>query len=135
MSANDGAESQTGAIRELIENWAAAVRRRDYDGILRDHADDIVMFDVPPPLESRGLAAYRATWDLFFSWTERPVPFAIQRLEITAGEDVAFAVALLRCAEPDSTGGQKPLDFRLTLGLRKIGQRWTITHEHHSVPA
>jgi ketosteroid isomerase-like protein len=27
------------------------------------------------------------------------------------------------------------LDFRLTVGLRKIDGQWTITHEHHSVPA
>jgi ketosteroid isomerase-like protein len=29
----------------------------------------------------------------------------------------------------------EPLYFRLTIGLRKIDGRWTITHEHHSVPA
>jgi hypothetical protein len=27
------------------------------------------------------------------------------------------------------------LDFRLTVGLCKIGNQWIITHEHHSVPA
>jgi ketosteroid isomerase-like protein len=27
------------------------------------------------------------------------------------------------------------LDFRLTIGLRKIEGQWLITHEHHSVPA
>jgi ketosteroid isomerase-like protein len=25
------------------------------------------MFDVPPPLQSKGLEAYRRTWDVFFS--------------------------------------------------------------------
>jgi hypothetical protein len=29
----------------------------------------------------------------------------------------------------------KALDFRLTVGLRKIDRQWTITHERHSVPA
>jgi ketosteroid isomerase-like protein len=27
------------------------------------------------------------------------------------------------------------LDFRLTVGLRKIDCQWTIVHEHHSVPS
>jgi ketosteroid isomerase-like protein len=27
------------------------------------------------------------------------------------------------------------MDFRLTSCLRKIGDRWTVMHEHHSVPA
>jgi ketosteroid isomerase-like protein len=25
--------------------------------------------------------------------------------------------------------------FRLTIGLRKVGDNWRIAHEHHSVPA
>ena len=34
-----------------------------------------------------------------------------------------------------SYGEDIELDFRLTIGLRKIGNQWTITHEHHSIPA
>ena len=122
-------------IKNLIEEWAAAVRRKDLAGILRDHAPDVVMFDVPPPFESRGIAAYEASWGVFFRWARTPVMFDIRRLEIVAGAEVAFAVALMRCngGEPGSTASE--LDFRLTVGLRKVGGRWTIVHEHHSIPA
>jgi ketosteroid isomerase-like protein len=41
----------------------------------------------------------------------------------------------MRCAEPGPDGQQKPLAFRLTIGLAKTDGRWTITHEHHSIPA
>jgi ketosteroid isomerase-like protein len=130
---NENADETT--IHKLIEDWAAAVRRKDMAAILRNHAADVVMFDVPPPLESRGIAAYEASWDLFFRWAGTPVRFDIRRLEIIAGAEVAFAVALMRCngAEPGSPAGE--LDFRLTVGLRKVGGRWTIVHEHHSIPA
>ena len=40
------------AVRDLIEAWAAAVRRKDYAGILQSHSPDLVMFDEP----SLGLA-------------------------------------------------------------------------------
>src|SRR5262245_51841198 len=116
-------------------NWAAAVRAKDLQGILAHHVDDIVMFDVPPPFESRGLKAYRETWSLFYSSQPEPVAFDIKRLDIVAGADVAFAFALMQCAEKDKLGRRVPLDFRLTVGLRKLGGRWTIVHEHHSVPA
>src|SRR3984957_2928564 len=53
-------------IRDVIEPWAAAVRRRDFEGILQNHSSDIVMFDVPPPFQSKGIEAYKKTWDLFF---------------------------------------------------------------------
>jgi ketosteroid isomerase-like protein len=56
-------------------------------------------------------------------------------LTITAGSDVAFSLAAMRCTEPGANGGRQALDFRLTIGLRKIDGVWTITHEHHSVPA
>jgi len=133
-------ERQTGsaddaAIRKLVESWAAAVRRRDFGGILQNHSSDMVMFDVPPPLQSQGIEAYKKSWDLFFSWSSDPVPFDITQMSITAGRDVAFVVATMRCAEPGANGEPKGLDFRLTVGLRKIDGRWTITHEHHSVPA
>jgi uncharacterized protein (TIGR02246 family) len=123
------------AIRHVIQTWTAAVRRRDFAGILQNHSSDIVMFDVPPPFQSRGIEAYKKTWDLFFSWSSDPIPFDITEMSITAGSDVAFVVATMRCAEPGANGEPKALEFRLTVGLRKIDGQWTIIHEHHSVPA
>ena len=38
-------------IRRLVEDWAAAVRARDVAGAVAHHAGDIVMFDVPLPLQ------------------------------------------------------------------------------------
>jgi uncharacterized protein (TIGR02246 family) len=135
MSPDDKTMNEEAAVRELLTNWAAAVRAKDLKGILAHHADDIVMFDVPPPFESRGIKAYRETWNLFYSSQPEPVAFDIKRLDIVAGADVAFAFALMQCAERDKDGRRVPLDFRLTVGLRKIRGRWTIVHEHHSVPA
>ena len=123
------------AIRGVVEAWTAAVRRRDMAGILRDHSPDMVMFDVPPPFQSRGIKAYERSWDLFFSWSSDPVVFDVTEMSITAGPDVAFVVATMRCSTPGADGKAEGLDFRLTIGLRKIDGRWAITHEHHSVPA
>ena len=128
------AESQ---IKALIEAWADAVRRHDYPGVLAHHEQDIVMFDVPPPLQSRGMDEYKKTWDLFFRYHKPSQTFDIEELAITAGEDVAFAVAIMRCGSstfsgPPAEGG---FLFRLTIGLRTIDGDWRIAHEHHSVPS
>lgn len=117
-------------IKALIEAWSDAVRRHDYAGVLAHHGQDIVMFDVPPPFQSRGLDEYRKTWDLFFRYHKPSYAFDIEDIAITAGNDVAFAVAVMRCGAPDTT-----FQFRLTIGLRKIDGDWRITHEHHSVPS
>jgi len=127
--------SEEAAVRNVVESWAAAVRRRDLEGILQNHSSAIVMFDVPPPFQSRGIEAYRKTWDEFFSCSSVPGHFDITDMSIAAGADVAFVVATMRCSGPGPDGKQADLDFRLTVGLRKIDRQWTITHEHHSVPA
>ena len=124
--------TDTDAIRTLIERWADAVHRGDMAGVLADHADDIVMFDVPPPQEGvRGIDAYRDTWPGFFQWQASGASFELLSLDVTAGTDVAFGYALLRCgtAEDDSN-----VRLRLTIGLRKEGDRWVVSHEHHSFP-
>ena len=121
-------------IKVLIEAWADAVRRHDLSGILAHHDQDIVMFDVPPPLQSRGLDEYKKTWDLFFGYHKPSQAFDIEELAITAGEDVAFAVAVMRCG-PGSGPPEGEFLFRLTIGLRKVDDEWRIAHEHHSVPA
>lgn len=126
---------ESAAVRNVIESWAAAVRGRDFEGILQNHSSDIVMFDVPPPFQSVGIEAYKKTWDLFFSCSIDPIIFDIATIDITAGTDVAFAVVTMHCTEPAANGDRQPLEFRLTVGLRKIDGHWIVTHEHHSVPA
>jgi ketosteroid isomerase-like protein len=123
------------AIRTLVEDWASAVRRKDLDGAVRNHAANLLMFDVPPPLVSRGIDAYKETWDLFFSWAHDPVIFDVTEMDVTAGDDVAFVTALMRCAGREADGQDIELDFRLTIGLRKIAGQWMVVHEHHSIPA
>jgi uncharacterized protein (TIGR02246 family) len=122
-------------IRRLVERWAEAVHAGDMDTVLADHAGDIVMYDVPPPYDGvRGIDAYRDTWPGFFEWQARGAVFEMLTLEVTAGEDVAFAHALLRCGTADELAANPANRLRLTLGLRKEGGRWVVAHEHHSFP-
>jgi uncharacterized protein (TIGR02246 family) len=122
-------------IRSLIEQWATAVHESDLNGVLADHSDDIVMFDVPPPYEGvRGIDAYRETWPPFFEWQAKGASFEIESLDVTAGEDVAYAYALLRCGTPQELAEHPANRLRLTLGLRKEQGRWVVAHEHHSFP-
>jgi uncharacterized protein (TIGR02246 family) len=122
-------------IRQLIERWVAAVHAGDLATVLADHAEDIVMFDVPPPYEGvNGIDAYRDTWPPFFEWQAKGAEFELTSLDVTAGDTVAYAYALLRCGTPDELTKNPALRLRLTLGLRREDGRWVIAHEHHSFP-
>lgn len=135
MSETQNSTNDEIAIRNLVENWASAVRRKDLSGILRNHSPSMLMFDVPPPLQSKGIEAYKQTWDLFFSWSHDPVVYDISEMSIMAGSDVAFVTAVMRCAGTEANRNDIELDFRLTIGLRKIDNQWIVMHEHHSIPA
>jgi len=95
------------------------------------------MFDVPPPLQSHGLAEYKNTWDLFFRYHQPGQAFDIEELQICADNTVAFAVAIMRCGSATVSGPPVPggFQFRLTIGLCKVDGDWRFQHEHHSVPA
>jgi uncharacterized protein (TIGR02246 family) len=123
-------------IRRLVEDWASAIRAKSIEGVLARHTDDILMFDVPPPVAVRGIAAYRETWPPFFAaLTQGDAAFDIVELRVTAGETVAFATALLRCGSTEELGKNPSARLRLTLGLRKVDGAWHIAHEHHSFPS
>lgn len=125
------AESQ---IKALIERWANAVQRQDMATIVADHATNLLMFDVPPPNELNGIDAYRDSWTPFFEQFRHGGVFAIERLDVTAGDQVAFATALLRCGSKEELEREPITRLRLTVGLRKEHERWIIAHEHHSFP-
>jgi ketosteroid isomerase-like protein len=99
------------------------------EGALARHAKDIVMFDVPLPLQSKGIEAYKKTWELFFDTNrDDKMSFELRELKIIAGDTVAFCHALL------IAGSAKKPQGRLTIGLKKVHRKWMIVHEHHSYP-
>lgn len=127
-------QTEENQIKALIQAWADAVRRHDLPAILAHHDPDILMFDLPLPMQCRGIEEYKQTWDLFFKYNQPGGAFDVEELAITAGEDVAFATAIMRCSPgPDKQKGG--FLFRLTMGLRKVKGEWRIVHEHHSEPA
>src|SRR4051812_8119413 len=131
LARNNENETQ---IRQLVEDWASAVRSKNMQAILAHHSDDIVMYDVPKPFQSVGIDAYRKTWDTFFAYTKLGV-FDIQELHIVADENLSFCFATMKCADKSNSDEFVELDFRLTIGLKKINNQWTIIHEHHSIPS
>jgi len=135
MSASSTRPTDEAVIRTLIEDWAEAVRFKDYDTILSNLSSDMSMFDVPAPLQSKCLDEYKKTWDTFFDRYQEVCSFDISEMKIQAGSEVALVTVLMRCAGVEQGGSALELDLRLAIGLHKVAGQWLITHEHHSLPA
>jgi ketosteroid isomerase-like protein len=114
-------------IRAMLAAWTAAVRAHDLEGATQGRSAGIVMFDVPEPLQARGIEAYRDTWRLYFG-DPGSRRFALQETHVVVDGTVAWVHALLLCTMGDAPAG------RLTLGLRCIDGAWVVEHEHHSFP-
>ena len=109
------------AIRQAFENLTDAIRNRDLDAVVANHADDIVMFDVPPPQNGgRGRQEYAATWPPFFDFIADGAVVEIAELDVMAGTDVAYAFDLLRCGTPEDLREFPDKRLRLNLGTRAI---------------
>jgi ketosteroid isomerase-like protein len=122
----DSAQTDLKNVTDLIRAWEAAVQKQDMAGALAHHSPDILMFDVPEPIQIRGLAEYQETWELFFANNEPgPASFRLHELQVIVDGSLAVAHSLL-----DATDDK----CRLTSVLSKIDGEWLFVHEHHSSP-
>ena len=130
------AASDVAQIRALEARFTAAFNAKDLSAIMKVYVPggSLVVFDVVPPRQYVGAAAYRKDWEDFLALFKGPLKFSITDLAITAGRTVAFSHSIQRVEGTDKDGKPIDLTVRLTDGYRKIGGRWLIVHEHVSVP-
>jgi uncharacterized protein (TIGR02246 family) len=126
--------SEEAEIRQLIDGFQRAIRTKDISGVLSVYAPDIVSFDLVPPMQHVGIAAYRRPWEETFASFESPIGYQVSDLHITATEEVAFSHSLNRMSGTTKNGQTVSLWVRWTACFCKLDARWLITHEQVSVP-
>ena len=133
MVTRHGGSAET-EIRRIIDDWVRAVHAKDVNGVMSHYASDILSFDLAPPLRYEGAEALRKSLAAWFLTFRGPVGYEIRDLRLTAGDEVAFCHSLNRINGARTTGEDTDVWVRATVGLRRTGGRWMITHEHVSVP-
>jgi uncharacterized protein (TIGR02246 family) len=131
-TANSRAEGEA-QIRALMDDRVNAVRAKDVNVAMSSIAPDILSFDVVGPLQRFGSDAL-ARAEEWFSSFQGPIGYEIRDLNINVGDDVAFAHGLSHVSATKTGGGLLDMWWRTTLGFRKFDCKWTVTHEHNSVP-
>ena len=119
------------AIKQAILDRNTALHDKDGAAVMRSGAPGFVGYTLAPPLRNTagkaGLQAWFATWD-------GAIGHEMKDLKITAGDNVAFAHALVHMTGRKTDGDQVDLWFRQTIGLKIFRGAWKIVHEHGSVP-
>lgn len=66
------------AIRALLESWASATRQGRQDDVLANHAQDVLIYDVLPPMKYESAAAYRKSWEDWQPETQGEIRFDLE---------------------------------------------------------
>ena len=121
-------------VRALLDEWARATRENRQDEVLKNHASDLVIFDVLPPMKYESAESYRRSWGDWQPDTQGAAQFDLEDVRITASHDLAFAHCFIRCGGilPDGRTFQDLV--RATFCLVKSGGNWKVTHQHVSKP-
>ena len=134
MTTRSDRSSDEAEIRQLIDGRVKALDAKDVNAAMSPYAPHLLLFDLAPPLQYRGAAVNRKSLEEWFLTFRGPVGYEIRDLGITAGDDVAFCHSLNRITGARTDGTETDVWVRATVCLRKVGGKWTITHEHVSVP-
>jgi uncharacterized protein (TIGR02246 family) len=124
-------------IKALYDQWAKAFEAKDIDSIMAVYApgDDLIAYDLVPPLQYKGREAYRKDYMEFLSQYDGPLHVEYRDMRVISSGDVGFIHAVERITGKLKSGQATDVWVRATSGVRKINGKWLIVHDHISVPA
>jgi uncharacterized protein YndB with AHSA1/START domain/ketosteroid isomerase-like protein len=120
------------AIRAMFGDRTNALFGKVADLAVKHFADDIVSYDLAPPLRHAGVD--RAALQQWFDTWDGPIGWAMGDLTVEVGGDIAFAHGLGHMTGTKKDGAQVDLWTRVTVGFARRNGAWAIVHQHTSVP-
>ena len=134
MAVQENKKIDEAEIQRLLDDGIRSLRDKNIEGVMSLYAQDVVSFDIVPPLRYVGADAFRKVWEEVFSSFQGPTGYEIHDLSITVGDDVAFSHSLNRISGTLNNGQKTNLWLRWTACFRKINGKWLIVHHQNSVP-
>src|SRR6516165_2927867 len=125
-----------GDIKALEDRFVAAFKAKDVDAIMKTYAPGqaLVVFDVVPPRQYVGAAAYRKDWQTFLDGLDGPITVELTDLDVGADRNLAYSHSIQRVTGTDKQGKKLDMTLRVTDVYQRIRGRWLVIHEHVSVP-
>ncbi|MEP7324225.1 MAG: nuclear transport factor 2 family protein [Saprospiraceae bacterium] len=121
-------------IRKMIVDLYDALSAKDVRKMMAYYADDVVVYDVKPPFQTKGAVIWRHTWEACMPYFPDQFSVAIKDLYIHVSSDIAIAHWMFRLVGPEKEHDAMQTWMRATTGYKKIKGKWKIVHEHGSLP-
>jgi uncharacterized protein (TIGR02246 family) len=133
MTTEETITKNEAAIRALVDKLVNGLRAKDIESVVSVYADDLIAFDIVPPMQYEGAESYRKRWSEVFESFEK-IHYEVRDLSITAGDDMAYSHSINRLNGTMKNGRNTNVWVRWTACYRKINGRWVIAHLQASVP-
>jgi uncharacterized protein (TIGR02246 family) len=134
MAVEENKNNDEAEIQRLLDDGIRSLRDKNIEGVMSLYAQEVVTFDIVPPLRYVGADALRKLWEETFSSFLGPIGYEIHDLNITVSDDIAFTHSLNRISGTMNNGLKADLWLRWTACFRKINGKWLIVHHQNSVP-
>jgi len=122
-------------IRSWFNQWTKVFTEKNVDGIMALYADDVVAYDVVPPLQYVGKEAYRKDYESFLSEYQGNLRLEMRDLHVGVQGDLGYATGLELISGTLKSGQKSDVWLRFTSLFRKVNGQWLDFHDHVSVPA
>ena len=123
-------------IRAMIQSVSDAFARRDAAAAVAHFSKDVVIFDIPPPLSSRGIPGNEKATKDYMDATQGPLvcEYSDIHIEVSPGSRIAGGYMFVRLASTLKNGTKVDWLARVTDIYEKRDGKWWVIHEHASVP-
>jgi ketosteroid isomerase-like protein len=126
--------SDTAEIEALEQRLIDGIMAKDLKQIMSCYSDDVFAYDVVPPRQYVGAAAFQKPWQGFLGLFKGPINAEVNDLVINSDGEIAYSRSVQHISGTTNEG--KPFDstFRITDVYRKSHGSWVIVQEHISMP-
>jgi len=126
--------TDTAEIQALEQRLIDGIKAKDVKQIMSCYSDDLFAYDVVPPRQYVGAAAFQKPWQGFLGMFEGPINVDVNDLIINSDGEIAYSCGVQHVTGTTNEG--KPFDstFRITDVYRKRHGKWVIVQEHISLP-
>lgn len=125
--------SNEAQIRQLIADQQYAICTKNVDQIMSRYATEAIIFDVIPPFQTKGKAAFRQAWEACLPCFPDSFEMETTDLTIIVNDNLAVAHWLFRFIGQEDHPAMQTW-MRVTSVCQKNQGNWQILHEHLSVP-
>ncbi|MCU9614333.1 nuclear transport factor 2 family protein [Caldibacillus lycopersici] len=126
-------------IQDVLENYKCAVYEKDVERFLSTYDVEVHIYDCWGNWESKGISTWRESVSAWFkSLREDGVSLKVDFNDLVVEENLnlAFVHCAVTFSAHEEVSGDKlrQITNRITFGLRKVNESWSIFHELSSIP-